>query len=132
MSRSHRDPPKKVDEHQWDGLTTAVTDAIDGVAHLIATYDKETFKIHHAKDGYEEDDFLTSYFQLDFFEHEILLDSMFPDATQVRSRTLAFDDRQLVTVYDEAVAVLTIVGGDERLQPVQDALLTFKREEQNA
>lgn len=128
MSKQATDNSAAAELHQWDGLTKTVADSIDGVPHLIATYDEEKFKIHHSNNGYEEDASLTSYFQLDFFEHEMMLDSMFPDSTQVKSRTLSFDDRQLVMVYDTDVAVLTIVEGDERIEPVQDALLSFKHE----
>ncbi|MEF8894584.1 hypothetical protein [Halodesulfurarchaeum sp.] len=128
MSQQATDNTATADLHQLDGLTETVAESIEGVPQLIATYDEEKFKIHHSNNGYEEDAALTSYFQLDFFEHEMMLDSMFPGSTQVKSRTLTFDDRQLVMVYDTDVAVLTIVAGDERIEPVQDALLSFKNE----
>lgn len=128
MSSQSPDRTESSEQIRSKGLATAVNDTVDGTAHLIATYDSETFTTHHTEDGFENISVPQSYFELDFFEHRMLLDSLFTEATQVESRTLALDNRQLVTMYDGTEAVLTIVDDSERIEPLLETLRTLKGE----
>lgn len=128
MSSQSTDGTESSEQLRSKGLATAVNDTVDGTAHLIATYDSETFTTHHTEDEFEDLSVPHSYFELDFFEHRMLLDSLFADATQVESRTLALDNRQLVTMYDGTEAVLTIVDDGERIEPLLETLRALKGE----
>ena len=131
MSSQSTDRTDASERLRPERLTAAVNDAVDGTAHLIATYDSETFTKHHTGDGFEDVTFPHSYFELDFFENRMLLDSLFSEATKVESRTMALDNRQLVTVYDGTEAILAIVDDDERIQPLLETLRALKGEWKN-
>ncbi len=116
-------------DHRTDSsveeFTTTLSSAIDGRIHLLASYDNQTFRPQYVGEEYADStvlDALGSYVGLDFVEHELFTDALFPGAKSVEVGTVRMDTRQFVAVYGDRDAVLAVVDSGERTDAVVESL----------
>ncbi|MFC7045621.1 hypothetical protein ACFQH6_09580 [Halobacteriaceae archaeon GCM10025711] len=125
--------PSTVVSFDADGAREAALDAVEGTLYSVVEYDARAFNPLYVSDAtletygdreqmlahFEE---IHSYVHVDFMEHRLFTDNLFPVADHVEYITTAMDFMQLVRVYVGNEGLFLALDPDESVQPVVAAI----------
>lgn len=101
-------------------LAAGIREVTEGNLSLIARYDQRSFRLLDADNSQPNgiEDRIGPYYALDFVEHQLTTEELYPGTSSVLAEVKVLNDRQIVSVYADQEALLVIVDPEEPVDPI--------------